>query len=131
MPLEQKLVASAFDTFHKRAATSFTAFTQKYIGRLQDLRNRMKRWTTREDSKLTDTDLDLMVTFKSDSESIVGLRRQIKEHEKQQARTTLARIIKDQKKHSQTLLKDDADGHYLLSYNLLDKMFKEAHALLQ
>ena len=124
MPLEEKCAATAFDILHRRAATSYTAFTQKYIGRVQDLCNRIKRWTTKDDDRLTDTSLDITVTCKTNSGNVAGRLREIKESEEQQALTAFARVIRDQKKYSQTRLKPDIQGVYHLSYNFLDKMFQ-------
>ena len=111
MPLEEKCVGSTFDSLHKRAATSYTATTQKFIGRIQAQRNKFKRWTTTSDGKTTETNPDLTVTLKEETKTVTGLRREIKDLEKQQAFVTLARVIKDQKKYGQTLLKHDNQGN--------------------
>ena len=75
MPLEETCVANTFDILHRRAATSYTAYAQKYIGRIQDLRSRLRRWSTDEDQKYADTSPDILITFNNDSYTIAGLHR--------------------------------------------------------
>ena len=75
----------------------------------------LRRWTTTNNGKTIETDADLTVTFKDQTKTITGLRREIKDLEKQQAFVTLARVIKDQKKYGRTLLKHDNEGNYVLS----------------
>ena len=130
MPLEQTSVASAFDVLHKRAATSYTAYAQKYIGRIQDMRNRIRRWSTEEDARSADTDTSSMITFNTFNYTITGLQRTVKDSEKRQAFNTLGTILRDQKKYNQTLLQTNTEGAHQLSYDNLDKMFKEAHSNL-
>ena len=63
MPLEQKTVAAQFSILYLRAATNFTVTVQKYIGRFQDLRNKVKRWTTTAGETSSEANQDNHIFF--------------------------------------------------------------------
>ena len=128
MPLHSHSVAKEFIIQQARASTTRNADVQSHIGRLRDLKNKIRSWSHPPKQKYTDEGDRNKITIDMDFECkdpIKGNKRDIGPAELKHALACIRKILDNDKLYRDNYLTTNCDNILEINHQGVDQIFKE------